>query len=228
MNPYPLVRIFMALLMLVATRAEEISPLLKRSAEHDYEAPEPGSYQLPTIKQAAGGPVLDSSGKRLDLAELTRGQITVLSFIYSRCGDARACPHATGILNELHRLSTGDPALADGMRLVSMSFDPQHDTPERMAAYAKLTEGRKPGASWHFLTTGSEADLQPILEGYGQSVSRKADPASPTGPLNHNLRVLLIDRKGTVRNIYSSGTLDLRLVLADLRTLLMEPKEKAP
>lgn len=219
---------FIALLLLAAVQGHEDSPLLERSAGHDYEAPVPGSYELPRIKQASGGPVVDSSGKQLDLAEVTRGKVTVLSFIYSRCADARACPHATGVLNELHRISASDRELAEGMRLISMSFDPLHDTPERMAAYAKLTEGRKPGASWHFLTTASEKDLQPILEKYGQSVSRKDDPASPTGPLNHNLRVLLIDPQGFVRNIYSSGTLDLRLVLADLRTLLMETKGKEP
>jgi cytochrome oxidase Cu insertion factor (SCO1/SenC/PrrC family) len=53
-------------------------------------------------------------------------------------------------------------------------------------------------------------------------VQRKQNPNDPTGPLQHNLRVFLIDRTGHVRNIYSSGTLDVRLVLADVRTLLME------
>lgn len=226
MTPRALVKTFIALILLAAAQAQESSPLLERDASHGFDAPEPGSYELPRIKQASGGIVMDSSGKSLDLAKLTRGKVTVLSFIYSRCADARACPHATGILNELHRISSGDGELAEGMRLISMSFDPLHDTPERMASYAKLTEDRKPGAQWHFLTTTSEKDLKPILEGYGQSVSRKADPGSPTGPLNHNLRVLLIDRQGFVRNIYSSGTFDLRLVLADIRTLLMETKGK--
>jgi len=40
--------------------------------------------------------------------------------------------------------------------------------------------------------------------------------------LNHSLRVYLMDRHGNIRNIYSSGTLDVRLVLADVKTLLME------
>jgi len=40
--------------------------------------------------------------------------------------------------------------------------------------------------------------------------------------LYHTLRVFLIDRDGRIRNIYSSGTLDPRLVLADVKTLLME------
>ena len=53
-------------------------------------------------------------------------------------------------------------------------------------------------------------------------MDKKRNPLDPTGPLNHTLRVFLIDRAGNIRNIYSSGTLDPRLVLADVRTLMME------
>jgi len=60
------------------------------------------------------------------------------------------------------------------------------------------------------------------LSAYAQAVDTKTNPLEPTGPLNHTLRVFLIDRNGKIRNIYSSGTLDVRLVLADVRTLLME------
>jgi cytochrome oxidase Cu insertion factor (SCO1/SenC/PrrC family) len=54
-------------------------------------------------------------------------------------------------------------------------------------------------------------------------VDTKKNPFDPTGPLNHTLRVFLIDPDGNIRNIYSSDTLDPRLVLADVRTLLMQP-----
>ena len=77
-------------------------------------------------------------------------------------------------------------------------------------------------AEWRFLTTRSQTELQPIIEAYGQTVDRKKNPFDPTGPLNHTLRVFLIDRDGNIRNIYSPDTLDPRLVLADVRTLLLE------
>lgn len=194
-----------------------------RSADHDYDAPAPGSYQLPAIKPAADGEVLDAQGRTLRLHELTRGRVTVLSFIYSRCAEAKACPYATGVLSQLHHLSAEEPALAGGLHLISMSFDPGGDTPRRMAAYAEIARSEKPASEWNFLTTASEEQLTPILKAYGQRVQRKANPSDPTGPLHHNLRVFLIDRAGRIRNIYSSGTLDARLVLADVRTLLMEP-----
>jgi len=195
-----------------------------RITEHDYDAPVPGSYTLPIIKQAADGELVDSSGIPLRLLELTRGRVTVMSFIYTRCAATKACPYATGVLMQLHRASVDDPVLAKELRLVSMSFDPVNDTPERMAAYAKLASGNPTAAPWHFVTTRSQTELQPILAAYGQAVDKKPNPLDPTGPLNHTLRVFLVDTAGNIRNIYSSGTLDLRLVLADVRTLMMEMK----
>jgi cytochrome oxidase Cu insertion factor (SCO1/SenC/PrrC family) len=149
-----------------------------------------------------------------------------MSFIYTRCAAAKACPYATGVLLQLHRASAEDSELAKQLRLVSMSFDPVNDTPERMAAYSGLASQRPAAAPWHFVTTRSLIELQPILTAYGQAVDKKQNPLDPTGPLNHTMRVFLVDAAGNIRNIYSSGTLDLRLVLADVRTLMLESTRK--
>jgi cytochrome oxidase Cu insertion factor (SCO1/SenC/PrrC family) len=195
---------------------------LPRSSDYDYEAPAPGSYKLSVIKAAADGEVVDSKGHSLRLREITHGRVTVMSFIYTRCAAARACPYATGVLRQLYQLSSEEAALGKGMRLVSMSFDPAVDTPDRMAAYSGLADHGSSAAEWRFLTTRSQEQLRPILEAYGQAVDKKQNPFDPTGPLNHTLRVFLSDRDGNIRNIYSSDTLDPRLVLADVRTLLVE------
>jgi cytochrome oxidase Cu insertion factor (SCO1/SenC/PrrC family) len=213
------------LLVIISTLAKaHAEEKLPRDSDHDYDAPAPGTYQLPVIKVAADAALLDAAGKPVGLAELIRGRITVLSFIYTCCASAKACPMATGILMDLHEMSAADADLAKNLRLVSMSFDPVHDTPERMRTYSELASGRANAAPWHFVTARSEGELQPVLAAYGQAVDRKANAADPTGPLNHTLRVYLIDREGRIRNIYSSGTLDLRLVLADVRTLLLEKR----
>ena len=200
----------------------ETEEKLPRTPGHDYDPPAPGSYQLPVIGLAADAGLLDATGKPVNLRDLTRDRVTVLSFIYTRCASAKACPMATGVLMDLHELSADRPDLAKNLRLVSMSFDPVHDTSERMRGYSELASDRLKAAPWHFVTARSESELQPVLAAYGQAVDKKANPADPTGPLNHTLRVYLIDREGRIRNIYSSGTLDVRLVLADVRTLLLE------
>ena len=195
---------------------------LARTTDHDYEAPVPGSYTLPVVKPAADGEVLDSQGRPMRLRELTRGSVTVMSFIYTRCAAVKACPYATGVLMQLHRLSAEDRELASNLRLVSLSFDPGSDTPARMAAYSAFAGSVNSASEWNFLTARSQAELQPILDAYGQAVDTRSNPADPQGPLYHTMRVFLIDREGRIRNIYSSGTLDPRLVLADVKTLLLE------
>ena len=108
------------------------------------------------------------------------------------------------------------------MRLVSISFDPEYDTPRRLAEYSEGVRDEKSACEWRFATAKSRTELDSILNGYGQAVDRRSNPNDPQGPLYHIVRVFLIDREGRIRNIYSSATLDPRLVLADVKTLLLE------
>lgn len=213
------VALALSLAMIIPVAAGDAFP---RDREHDYDAPAPGSYNLPVLKVAADGALVESSGKSLNLRDVIRGRVTVLSFIYTRCAAPNACPYATNVMSQLHHLSLEDSALAKNMRLVSMSFDPDYDTPHRLAEYAEAMRDEKSGCEWDFTTAKSRADLESILNAYGQAVDKRQNPADPQGPLYHILRVFLIDREGRIRNIYSSGTLDVRLVLADVKTLLLE------
>ena len=196
--------------------------VVSHDQDFDYDAPVPGSYTLPVIKVAPDGAIIDSTGKASNLRDLTHGRITVLSFIYTRCAAPKACPYASGVLSQLHAISTDDKALAKEMRLISMSFDPDYDTPQRLAAYSEAMRDEKSGCEWRFATAKSQTALDSILNGYGQAVDRRSNPNDPQGPLYHILRVVLIDRQGRIRNIYSSATLDPRLVVADVKTLLLE------
>jgi cytochrome oxidase Cu insertion factor (SCO1/SenC/PrrC family) len=203
----------------VAIAADNV---LSHDQNYDYNPPVPGSYSLPIIKAAPDGAIIDSDSKSLNLSELTHGRITVLSFIYTRCAAPKACPYATGVLSQLHALSADDKALAKNMRLVSLSFDPDYDTSQRLGAYSEAMRDEKSGCEWRFAAAKSRVELDSILNGYGQAVDKRSNPNDPQGPLYHILRVFLVDREGRIRNIYSSATLDARLVLADVKTLLVE------
>jgi protein SCO1 len=196
--------------------------VVSHDQDYDYDPPVPGSYTLPVIKAAPNGAIIDSNSKSLNLGELTHGRITVLSFIYTRCAAPKACPYAAGVLSQLHALSADDKALATNMRLVSLSFDPDYDTPQRLGVYSEAMLDEKSGCEWRFATAKSDAALESILKGYGQAVDKRSNANDPQGPLYHILRVFLIDREGRIRNVYSSATLDPRLVLADVKTLLLE------
>jgi cytochrome oxidase Cu insertion factor (SCO1/SenC/PrrC family) len=182
-----------------------------------FALPAPGSYRLPPIKPAAGGAVLDEHGAAHDLADLVSGQLTVLAFVYTQCADI--CPTATLRLAQLHDLAAPQPRIAPRLRLITMSFDPVHDTPAIMRDHAEQWRGSTDGApQWLFLTTADAGSLEPILAAYDQPVG----PAATAGQLNHVLRVFLIDDEAKIRNIYSLDFLDPNLVLNDIRTLLME------
>lgn len=205
---------------------EHAEALFPRSTNFDFEAPLPGSYDLPVIKSAPDGWVLNEAGERIRLKSLMAGRVVLLSFIYTRCSDSRGCPLSTGVLNDIQYATEAQPGLAEDVRLISLSFDPAYDTPEMMEQYRPRADGT--GVPWYFLTTEGDAQLRPILEGYGQTVDRATEKEDDgTGVIFHLLRVYLIDRDGQIRNIYGLGYLDPRLLIADIGTLLLE-EEGAP
>jgi len=199
---------------------------LGRTEQYDYDPPEPGTYKLPVIKPAGDGNVLTAEGKSARLRDLLKGQVSIISFIYTRCADPAACPMSTGALYQVHQVSEKDPLIAKNLRLISFSFDPEHDTPKVMSDYGSGLASEK-GSEWLFLTTKSTRELGPILAEYGQRVDRKKNPADPFGPFYHVVRVYLVDSQARIRNIYSFGLLDPRMVLTDVRTLLMEGQSGA-
>ena len=197
---------------------------LSRSEKFDFDPPAPGTYQLPVIRAAADGEVLDTLGKERLLHEVYDGKVILLSFIYTRCTDANGCPLATAVLYKIFGASKADEALANNLRMISLSFDPINDTPEVMSQYRGSDAAHwQGGAEWIDLTTGSEGQLAPILRDYDQVVRRRVnDEGNPTDQFGHQLRAYLIDRNKQIRNIYGLGFLDPRLLIADVKTLLAE------
>jgi cytochrome c peroxidase len=191
------------------------------SAPLGYEPPTAGTYTLPVIKPATDGDVLDTAGAPRRLFEYMDGKIVLLSFIYTRCSDARGCPLATGVFYTLADALAHDATLAPHVRLLTLSFDPAHDTPAVMRRYGN-TAANGSANLWYRLTTASHQALQPILDGYGQYVTPElAAPGNFTATYSHLLKVFLIDRQRRVRNIYSVDFLHPQVLLNDIKTLLM-------
>jgi cytochrome c peroxidase len=185
-----------------------------------FAAPEPGSYELPPLGHAADGAVLDTTGAKRRLYDFLGDRIVLLSFIYTRCPDVNACPLATHVLQRVRRRVAGDQRLRDRVRLLTLSFDPQHDTPEVLR---QLATHAGEGPEWRLLTTDSEESLAPILRAYGQSVRKDHDEQGrPLGTMSHILRVLLIDSERRIRNIYTASFLHADTVWSDIRTIAME------
>lgn len=210
-----------AVAMLNAAARGETTVLAPGYGELEYTPPVPGSYLLTPLGKAADGAVRDSDNAPLRLYDLLDGRLVVLGFIYTHCPDVNGCPLASYVMKQVQERLVKDERLRTRVRLISLSFDPELDTPPAMKQYAH--HFRREDFDWRFLTTDSETELQPILQGYGQYREKYFDKNGDySGSMSHILRVYLIDSERRIRNIYSAGFLHADTVINDLKTLLME------
>jgi len=209
----------------IATAHEALSledEFVKGVFSPHFVAPAPGSYELPAIKRVAGFVLRDSTGRLVNTHEVTAGKVAVVSFIYTACPDRLGCPLASRALQDLQgRLK--DEGLYRDVVLLSISFDPERDSPAQLAKYARLY-GADP-AFWRFMTASSPRVLAEMLESYGQDRAPVYDSRGRfTGRFSHVLKVFLVDRAGDIRNIYSAGFLVPDLVVNDIKTVLTGPE----
>ncbi len=185
-----------------------------------FAPPVAGSYELPPIQRVSEHALLAPDGARAPLLGVTGARLALVSFVYRSCGDAGGCPLALGVLQRVDRALAARPELAGRVRLVTASFDPARDTPEKMGELAALLE---PRGEWAFLTAANRGELAPVLADFGQEVVDLG-----AGALGHVLKVFLVDGKGRVRNVYSTGFLRDDVILADVETLLRatQPESK--
>jgi protein SCO1/2 len=127
----------------------------------------------------------DQDGRPLALEDL-RGKTVVLDFIFTHC--TGPCPVMTGLHVDVQRALS--PRERAKTRFVSISLDPERDTPAVLRAYA-LKRGADL-SDWSFLT-GPSADVEAVLKAYGVGVIRKAgeEPA-------HLVASFVIDPEGRI------------------------------
>jgi protein SCO1/2 len=155
---------------------------------------------------------IDQRDQRRSFAEW-HGSLTLVTFIYTRCPLPTFCPLMDQNFATLQGALAEDPRLAGQVQLVSVTFDPAHDTPEVLAAHA--AKRRADPDVWTFLT-GDQTTIERFAGRFGVGVLREDDSAE----IAHNLRTTLIDRDGRVRKVFSGSDWTPGAVLADLRAAL--------
>jgi protein SCO1/2 len=176
---------------------------------------------LATELLAPGDPVpdtafIDQDDRRRSLAEW-RGSHTLVTFIYTRCPLPTVCPLMDQNFATIQRAVAEDAALRGRVTLISVSFDPDHDTPEVLRAHAAR---RKADLSvWTFLT-GDRATIDRFAGRFGVGVIRPSDTA---GEITHNLRTAHLDPDLRVVKLYSGSEWTPGAVLADLRAAIQRP-----
>jgi protein SCO1/2 len=146
----------------------------------------------------------DQDGRLVRLSDY-RGQVVVLTFLYSTCQDT--CPvTASQIRGALDDLGKDVPALA-------ISVDPVNDTP--LSAKRFLLNRKLSGGRMRFLL-GTRAQLQPVWDAYG--ISPQGDKADD-GAFEHSAYVLLVDARGRQRVSFPFDKLTPEGLAADIRRL---------
>lgn len=166
-----------------------------------------GDKRLPVIGPAPAFTLISQDGMPVALGDL-RGKVLAVTFIYTGCPDI--CPLLTqkmvDVQNELGAVFGAKIAF------VSISLDPEHDTPEVLKDYAEFW-GAKP-EGWSFLTGSLEA-VREITRRYGVFFSKKED-----GSVEHSQLTTLVDADGQMRVQYLGARFDPEEFRRDLMSLV--------
>lgn len=171
--------------------------------------PSAADARLPVVGPAPDFTLRSEAGTTISLADL-RGKVLALTFIYATCKDT--CPIITAKMGAMQRRLGSD--FGRRVRFLSVTVDPQTDTPAVLADYARRV-GANP-AGWSFLT-GSPEEIAGLVRSYGGYARRVQ-----SGEVDHLFLTSLIDRQGRLRVQYVGYRFDPGEMLRDLRSLMRE------
>ena len=153
-------------------------------------------------------PVITQDGKTLHFYnDLIKGKIVVVSFVYTSCSDL--CPILTARLADV-KDKLGD-AVGHDIFFISMSVDPEHDTPEMLKAFADAFDATAPG--WQFVT-GQPEDIKAINAKFGDRSAERS--------LKNHRNEILIGNDATGDWQRNSAFDDVNQLVMTIR--LMDPK----
>lgn len=185
--------------------------------ERTGEAPLTGSPPAPPAfdllepgETAPDEPFVDQSGASRRLSEW-RGKAVAVTFVYTRCPIPDFCPLMDRHFAAVQAALREDPALAARVHLVSVSFDPEYDTPKVLGVHAARV-GADP-ALWSYVT-GAREDIERFGSRFGVSVIRNRAPDD----IMHNLRTAVIDPSGRLVRVLGGNDWKAEDLLQELRS----------
>lgn len=161
------------------------------------------SGHLPDLKFQ----LTDDNGHVVDGKDY-RGKVAILYFGYTHCPDV--CPLT---LTHLHMVMQRLGALADDVRILFVSVDPERDTPEVMHAYVNAFDPRAVGL------TGTDKQIEGMAKRYRSAYSRGTEKDNGSYDVNHSSAIYIFDAEGRARLIATPSTSNDDLV-HDLHLLL--------
>ena len=151
----------------------------------------------------------DARGQARRLSEF-RGRALAFTFIFTRCPFPDYCPLMNRHLGAVQNALAADAAT--NWQLLSLSFDPDYDTPERLAKYAE--QYRPDAAHWTF-ATGRAEDVRQLGADFGLAISDQGTA------LNHNLRTVVVDAAGRVQKVFTGNAWTADELIAEMRRAMI-------
>lgn len=147
-------------------------------------------------------------------AQSLKGKVWVVDFIFTSCPDV--CPLLTEQLAGVRKQLPQDAALG----FASFSVDPEHDTPEKLRAFAAQHGALQP--NWFFVTGPIDEIKRVVTQGFKQAIDpRPAQGGKPANVL-HGTHFVLVDRRGTIRGFYRSDPEGIAELTPAVKALLAE------
>jgi protein SCO1/2 len=187
--------------------------------------PNPNQTPLPAREDVAqtGNPVPDftltnQDGKKISLGEY-RGKATAITFIYSRCPLPEYCILMSKHFSDLANQLNDNAELKDKIRLLSISFDPQTDTPAKLKEYGRgyLGKDSKTDFGVWQLATGTDKEVRTIADFFG--LRYEVDGSDKT-QFNHSLRTIVVTPDGKVKKVFSGSEWTTGELLKELQSAL--------
>jgi protein SCO1/2 len=141
----------------------------------------------------------NQDGRQISLGKY-RGEVLLVTFIYTRCPFPDFCPRMSGNFDEIYKQIGSNPSLA-GTHLLSISFDPEHDTPKILRDYGFSVAHTHDAAlfkNWEFAVPRA-ADLPKIEDFFALTVKPE------NGLITHNLSTAVIGPDGKIVKWYHGG-----------------------
>lgn len=174
-----------------------------------YHVPEKGDA-VPDFK------LRNQDGRIIHLNQF-RGKDLLITFIYTRCPLPNFCPLVTRNFANIDKQLSADPKLKGKTHLLCVSFDPEHDTPERLKAYGEQYIGsnaKTAFANWDFAVP-DPAVLKEMAKFFDVGVTTEQDQT-----ITHTLSTTLVGRDGKVVKFYPGNEWTPDQVVGDVKQSL--------
>ncbi|MCC7306642.1 MAG: SCO family protein [Acidobacteria bacterium] len=184
--------------------------------------PQPGQSPLPVNedlipvgKEVPDVTLTDQNGKKFSLKDY-RGKALAITFIYRECPLPEFCIKMSRYFSDMANQIAADPEAKKKIRLLSISFDPERDTPAKLKEYGLgyLGKDAKDDFTVWQLAVGTDKDVRTIADFFGL---RYETDATNKAQINHSLVTAVISPEGKVTRIFSGGDWTPDQILAELR-----------